>query len=102
MQFVNDGVMLSPDTARERLLLATLGLAGESGEVVDLLKKTLFHHRILPRDELIKELGDVMWYFHLLLMTERITMDEVLEANMVKLIKRYPDKYRKWAVNPHG
>lgn len=96
--FVNDGVMLTPDTARERVLLAAMGLAGETGEVVDLLKKALFHGKELDRDELIKELGDVMWYFHLLLMVESITMQEVLEANMVKLIDRYPDKYRMWAI----
>ncbi len=96
--FVNDGVMLSPDTQRERVLLAAMGLAGETGEVVDLLKKTLFHGKELDRDELIKELGDVMWYFHLLLLSEGITMDEVLEANMVKLVNRYPYKYREWAV----
>lgn len=50
-----------------RLLnLGAMGLAGEAGEVADLLKKVLFHDRELDRDKLIQELGDVRWYLECL------------------------------------
>jgi NTP pyrophosphatase (non-canonical NTP hydrolase) len=50
---------------RDSKFLAAMGLAGEAGEVCDLLKKHLLHGKELDRDELNKELGDVLWYlFH--------------------------------------
>lgn len=39
-----------------------LGLLGEGGELVDLLKKKIYHQHVVPRDKLIKEIGDCCWY----------------------------------------
>jgi len=43
--------------------LTAMGLAGEAGEAIDLLKKAI-HHRAKPldRDRYMKELGDILWY----------------------------------------
>jgi NTP pyrophosphatase (non-canonical NTP hydrolase) len=94
-EFVDRGVSLADDNPRERLLLGALGLAGESGEVVDEIKKHVFHGKVEGevRDNLVKELGDVLWYYTLLLSTTDITLDEVMEANVVKLTARYPHKH---------
>ena len=54
----------SPD-GHNRMLNGCMGLIGESGEVVDIVKKWKFQsgdHAQLPKDKLIEELGDVLWY----------------------------------------
>ncbi len=94
-KFVDAGCALDTfeDTPRERLLLSGMGLAGESGEVCDMIKKTAFHGAEMDRDDLVKELGDILWYYTLLLHLEGMTMDQIKEANVRKLCKRYPDLY---------
>jgi len=66
-----------------------LGLAGESGEVVDMLKKGFSGAKELNIEELKKELGDVMWYIANLCHALDLDMDEVLEMNIAKLRKRH-------------
>lgn len=56
--------MLLPEF--ESLGVFAMGLSGESGEVVDLLKKVVGHGHDLDKEKLIKELGDVMWYLAVL------------------------------------
>lgn len=56
--------MLLPEF--ESLGVFAMGLSGETGEVVDLLKKVVGHGHDLDKDKLIKELGDVMWYLAVL------------------------------------
>lgn len=73
-----------------QLGMAGMGLAGEAGEVCDLLKKVIFHNKDLDRDKLVKELGDVRWYLEYLMITTDITMKEVEETNVAKLRARYP------------
>lgn len=94
-KFVLAGVRLgiNGDTYRERLMLAGMGLGGEAGEVCDEAKKVAFHGKDMDRDALIKEMGDVLWYYALMLDTNGITLDEVMEANVYKLCDRYPDRH---------
>lgn len=72
--------------------IATLGLgiAGEAGEVADLLKKHLGHGHDLDRDKLKAELGDVLWYVACLADRLGIRLSEVADANVEKLKRRYP------------
>ncbi len=78
---------------RDAKFLAAMGLCGEAGEVSELLKKHLLHGDELNRDELVKELGDVLWYFFHTLNTFDLTFTEVVERNIVKLCNRYPKNY---------
>lgn len=78
---------------RERLINGALGLAGESGEAADVLKKHLFHGHPLDRDALKKELGDVLWYVAALASAADLTLDEVAQHNLDKLRARYPDGF---------
>lgn len=94
-QFVIAGVSLEDDTYRERLMLAGMGLGGEAGEVCDHAKKVAFHGKEMDRDALIKELGDVLWYFSLMLHTNGVTLNEVMETNVFKLCGRYPARHGK-------
>ncbi len=72
-----------------------LGLAGESGEVADLLKKALFHGHSLDVDELEKELGDVLWYIANLAYEYGISLEAVAHYNVKKLRKRYPEGFSR-------
>jgi NTP pyrophosphatase (non-canonical NTP hydrolase) len=56
-----------------------LGLAGESGEVLDLLKKTWAHGHPLDRQKLMLELGDTAWYVVALALQFGLTIDDVIE-----------------------
>lgn len=79
--------------AEEVLTLGAMGLAGEAGECVDLVKKHLFHGVPLDRDKLLKELGDVRWYFEVLCHAAGTDIEEVERLNVEKLRLRYPDGF---------
>ncbi|MEO1477765.1 MAG: nucleoside triphosphate pyrophosphohydrolase family protein [Bacteroidota bacterium] len=70
-----------------------LGLAGEAGEVADLIKKQIYHQHGLDREALKKELGDVLWYVAALCSDLGLSLDEVMRANIEKLNARFPDGY---------
>jgi|TARA_B100000965_G_scaffold125883_1_gene104624 NTP pyrophosphatase (non-canonical NTP hydrolase) len=77
----------------ERLLTAGVGLAAESGEFLEIVKKMVFQGKPWNddnREHLIIELGDVMWYVAQACMALDISFDEVVETNVNKLKKRYP------------
>ena len=75
---------------------ALMGLCGESGEAIDLLKKHRFQGHPLDTEKLKKELGDVAWYIALACQGLGVTMQEVFQMNVDKLKKRYPDGFDAW------
>lgn len=83
----------STDSIGQKLSLAGLGVAGEAGEVADLIKKILHHDVQLEtvREKLIKEMGDVYWYLEYLAAALNISTESVLEANVEKLRLRHPN-----------
>ena len=78
---------------KEILTNSVMGLCGESGEAIDLVKKHLFHRHELDRDALIKELGDVAWYLAEAAEALEIPLEEIFERNIEKLKKRYPEGF---------
>ena len=72
-----------------------LGMVCEAGEVGDLLKKWAFHNHEFDRDEVIKEIGDTMWYMANLCNVFDISMEEVAKKNIAKLKKRYPEGFKE-------
>ena len=80
-------------TKEENLVNAAMGLAGESGEVIDLIKKWQFHHHPLDKEALIKELGDVAWYLAQSAHGLDVSLESILYANIDKLAKRYPEGF---------
>lgn len=72
------------------LVWNAIGLAGEAGEVNELIKKGVFHQHGVDHDKLIKELGDVLWYTAALCSVLGVPMSEVMELNISKLKARYP------------
>lgn len=70
-----------------------MGIAGEAGEVCDLLKKFCFHGHELDKEKLIKELGDVLWYTATIANTAGLKLEDIAIANIEKLKARYPDGF---------
>ena len=79
---------------REMMLVwNALGLAGEAGEVAELVKKGVFHRHSLDRTKLEKELGDVLWYASALCTALGLDLGEIMQINIEKLKVRYPNGY---------
>lgn len=74
----------------ELLVNGVMGLNGEAGECIDMVKKHLFQGHDLDRDKLMRELGDVAWYLAITAYAIDFPLGEVLEANIMKLRARYP------------
>jgi NTP pyrophosphatase (non-canonical NTP hydrolase) len=75
---------------KELLANFAMGLAGEAGETVDLLKKAIFHGHPADPDKLAKELGDVLFYVTALASVSGISLESIAQGNVEKLLKRYP------------
>lgn len=85
---------LNDKTKQEDLLLnSAMGLCGEAGEVIDLIKKEKFHGHELDKNELIKELGDVAWYLAQAATALDIYLEDILQVNLNKLALRYPNGF---------
>lgn len=70
-----------------------LGLSGESGEVVDHIKKCVFHGHSLNVEEIENELGDVMHYVAGLATMCGLTLEGIATRNIDKLEERYPSGF---------
>ena len=78
----------------------SMGLNGEAGEVVDLIKKVVFHGHEMDPLELAKELGDCLWYLTNLSNAAGFSLEEIATMNIVKLMKRYPNGFdQKSSIN---
>ncbi len=86
--------LLNPDlNEREVLINALMGLCGESGEAIDVMKKHLFQGHDLDRTKLIKELGDVAWYLAEAATGLGVTLESICQGNLDKLHARYPQGF---------
>lgn len=74
-------------------LVCGLGLAGESGEVADLIKKEFFHGHERNPEKVMEELGDVIHYAAICAWSYGYTLEEVAQFNIDKLKKRYPNGF---------
>jgi NTP pyrophosphatase (non-canonical NTP hydrolase) len=81
----------------QKLAMLALGLAGEVGELVDQIKKKVYHGHVLDLDEFIKENGDVFWYLFNLMNELNISEEVVMMENVMKLQKRYADGFSEEA-----
>ena len=83
-----------PDwTLEQRLTMAALGAAGESGEFADMVKKLLFHSHDLNEEQMLLELGDILWYVTEAAAALGYSLETVAEMNIAKLKRRYPDGF---------
>ena len=75
------------------VLNGVMGLAGESGECVDIMKKHLFQGHALDREKLMDELGDVLWYLAITTDGLGYQLEDIANHNIIKLVKRYPEGF---------
>lgn len=80
-------------TSENLLLNGVMGLNGEAGECIDMVKKHLFQGHELNKDKLVKELGDVSWYLAISAEALGVSLEEVMQRNVDKLMERYPDGF---------
>ena len=71
------------------LSMMSLGIAGEAGEVLEPIKKHLYHGKDLDLEKMKLELGDLLWYIHGLTTLLGFTLEEVIESNITKIEDRY-------------
>lgn len=83
------------DPRHARIAVASMGLAGESGELIDQLKKWVAHGHELNLSNVEKELGDILWYVAEIATVLDLKLAEIAEKNHDKLTARYPEGFSK-------
>ncbi len=78
---------------KDVLINGVMGLCGESGEAIDIVKKWLAQGHELDKERLAKELGDIAWYLAETAYALDISLEDILHANIDKLKARYPEGF---------
>jgi len=81
----------------EELVFAALELTAEAGEVANLVYKAAFQQHPIDLEHLKEEIGDALWGMAVLCDAGGFTLDDVMEANIAKLRKRYPNGWTREA-----
>ena len=85
---------LNPELDKKDILInGVMGLCGESGEAIDIVKKWLAQGHELDKEHLAKELGDIAWYLAETATALDLSLSDIFEANIEKLKKRYPEGF---------
>lgn len=85
---------LNPALGKKDVLInGVMGLCGESGEAIDIVKKHLAQGHPLDREKLLRELGDIAWYLAETAWALDADLETVLRGNIDKLRARYPDGF---------
>lgn len=79
--------------ADEMLLNSVMGMCGEAGEAIDLLKKHRAQGAALDVDRLVKEVGDCLWYIAEFAEASGVSLAEIAQRNIAKLKLRYPEGF---------
>lgn len=85
---------LNPSLDKKDVLInAVMGLCGESGEAIDLVKKHLAQGHEFDKEKFAKELGDIAWYLAEAAYAIDMDLESVLAGNIEKLKKRFPEGF---------
>ena len=85
---------LNPQLSKKDVLInGVMGLCGEAGEAIDIVKKHLAQGHDLDKEKLVKELGDIAWYLAETAYALDVPLEEVLSRNIAKLKARYPQGF---------
>lgn len=71
------------------LIHMVMGISGEAGELLDAVKKFAIYNKPLDVNNVIEELGDLMFYIEGIKNALQISDAEILQRNVTKLSKRY-------------
>ena len=78
---------------KDVLINSVMGLCGESGEAIDIVKKWLMQGHELDKEHLIRELGDVAWYLAEAATALDVPLEAVFQGNLDKLRQRFPNGF---------
>ena len=78
---------------KDVLINSVMGLCGESGEAIDIVKKWLMQGHELDREHLVRELGDVAWYLAEATTALDVPLEAVFQGNLDKLRQRFPNGF---------
>ena len=92
---INDKFYKPVNRDGEDLLHAAIGIATESGELLDTIKKYMFYGKPLDITNIKEEVGDLLWYIALLCHSQGWSFEEIMFLNIEKLKARYPDKFEE-------
>ena len=86
--------LLNPKLDNKDVLInGVMGLCGESGEVIDIVKKWLAQGHQLDKERMKSEIGDVAWYLAETATALDVPLEQIFQANLDKLHKRYPQGF---------
>ena len=71
-----------------KITYPTLGLCGEAGEVAEKVKKKIRDDKPLILKDVVKELGDVLWYLSALASDLDVSLEDIAQTNVEKLTSR--------------
>lgn len=86
-------LFVKPADQMGRTLHAAVGVAGEAGELLDMVKKSWIYGKDFDHENLIEECGDLLFYIAAALDQHGYTLSDAAKANYAKLEKRYPVGY---------
>lgn len=87
---------LNPElTKKEVLINSVMGLCGESGEAIDIVKKWMAQGHEFDKEHFAKELGDIAWYLAEAATVIDMPLEDILQANIDKLKQRYPEGFER-------
>ena len=85
---------LNPALDKKNVLInSVMGLCGESGEAIDIVKKWLMQGHELDKEYLVRELGDVAWYLAEAATALDVPLETVFQGNLDKLRQRFPNGF---------
>jgi len=70
-----------------------VGVAGETGELLDAMKKAVFYGHKLDQENLKEECGNLLWYLAAIIRSKGWSFEKVMSENIVKLQQRYPEQF---------
>ena len=88
MTFLNPGM-----NRKDVLINGVMGLCGEAGETIDIVKKHLYQGHELNKEKLAQELGDIAWYLAETAYALDLPLETILRGNLEKLKNRYPEGF---------
>ena len=91
LALAKDGFVIKQEITPEQanLLHMTVGVSGESGELLDAIKKHVIYQKPLDVENVKEELGDLLFYMSNLMQSVGLSFEEVLQHNVDKLSVRY-------------
>jgi len=81
--------------SNKRLVHGAIGCCTEAGEIMDIIKKSLFYSRGIKKWDLVEEIGDMLWYIGILCDELEISFEEIMDMNIKKLKERYSKQFTK-------